>query len=154
LTETERNSAKGDAKEMVSGRKREYLEPRMVTEYWRQIRGTLIRQFQMVKRSASCGLRYADALIILGGRHHELRGQEKHRMEIKSKRVVVVQAKAWRIGMYLMGQGVFSAKLMKRFKPKSVKSVMLCTENDTALEPLLAQFRDVEVRVMKVPQRS
>ncbi len=139
---------------MVTKRKREFLEPLMVDEYWKDTRGTLIQQFQMVKGTASCGRRLADALIILGGKHHELLGRARGKVDIKGKRVVVVQAKVGRLGMYVMGQGVFSAKLMKRFKPKSVKSVILCTENDAVLEPLLAQFRDVEVRVMNVPKRS
>ena len=139
---------------MVSKPKREYLEPLMVDKYWKETGGTLISQFQMVKRTASCGNRVADALIILGGKHHKLLGRARGEVDIKGKRVVVVQAKAGQLGMYLMGQGVFSAKLMKRFKPKSVKSVMLCAENDAVLEPLLAQFRDVEVRVINLPNKS
>jgi hypothetical protein len=129
--------------------KRKDLEKPMVHKYWNGLKGgTLIRQFEMVKRSASCGRRVADALIILGGEHRELRGEYKPEDVVKGKRVVVVQAKTGRLGMYLMGQGVFSVGLMKRLKPKSVKSVMLCNQGDEALEPLLARFGNVEAKVM------
>ena len=65
------------------------------------------------------------------------------------KDIVVIQAKAMRLGMYLMGQAVFSAELMKRFEPRSVRSVILCTKDDALLRPLLAPFPDVEVVVME-----
>ena len=44
---------------MVTKRKRDYPEPRMVDKYWKDTRGTLISQFEMVKRTASCGNRVA-----------------------------------------------------------------------------------------------
>lgn len=47
--------------------------------------------------------------------------------------------------MYLMGQAVFSAELMKRFKPRSIRSVALCEKNDALLGPLLERFPSVEV---------
>ena len=67
-------------------------------------------------------------------------------MSIEGKDVIVVQAKRGRLGMYLMGQAVFSAELIKRFKkPKSLKSVIPCEKDDAVLRPLLASFGDVEV---------
>ncbi len=62
--------------------------------------------------------------------------------------VIVVQAKAKRLGLYLMGQTLFSAELIKRFNPASVKSVALCSKGDSELEPLLAPYPHVEVVVM------
>jgi hypothetical protein len=38
---------------------------------------------------------------------------------------VIVQTKANRLGMYLLGQAFFSAQLMRRFHPRSVESVAL-----------------------------
>ena len=75
------------------------------------------------------------------------RGQRS--ISIEGKDVIVVQAKAGRLGMYVMGQGVFSLGLMKRLKPKSVRSVILCEDDDAVLGPLLKQFPDVEVVLIK-----
>jgi hypothetical protein len=47
--------------------------------------------------------------------------------------------------MYLMGQALFSIDLMKPFKPKSIKSVALCTKDDVILRPLLEKYENVEV---------
>jgi hypothetical protein len=46
-----------------------------------------------------------------------------------------------------MGKGVFSGELIKRFKPRSARSVMLCTKDDATLRPLLAPFANVEVEI-------
>jgi hypothetical protein len=62
--------------------------------------------------------------------------------------VIVVQAKASRLGMYLMGQALFSAELIRRFRPASVRSVALCTADDAVLRPLLEPYPHVEVVVM------
>ena len=70
---------------------------------------------------------------------------------MEGKDVIVVQAKANRLGMYLMGQTLFSAQLVRRFKPKSVRSVALCTANDEILRPLLEKYKGMEVVV--VPKR-
>jgi hypothetical protein len=42
--------------------------------------------------------------------------------------------------MYLMGQALFSPELLKRFKPKRVTSVALCTKDDNILRPLLERY--------------
>jgi hypothetical protein len=60
----------------------------------------------------------------------------------------VVQAKAHRLGIYLMGQILFSAQLMKRFKPASILAVALCNKDDSVLKPSLLRYADVKVVVM------
>lgn len=45
-----------------------------------------------------------------------------------------------------MGQALFSAELIRRFNPASVRSVALCTA-DNALRPLLGPYPHVEVVV-------
>ncbi len=62
--------------------------------------------------------------------------------------VIVVQAKASRLGMYLMGQALFSAELVKRFNPRTIRSIALCYEDDSVLRPLLNPFPHVEVIVL------
>jgi len=60
----------------------------------------------------------------------------------------VIQEKAHRLGMYLMGQTLFSTQLMKRFKPSSVRSVALCMKDDSVLRPLLERYKGMEMVVM------
>ncbi len=69
-------------------------------------------------------------------------------VSLKGEDVIVVQAKAMRLGMYLMGQTFFSAELIKRFGPASVRSVALCTKDDSLLRPLLEQYPGMEVVVL------
>jgi hypothetical protein len=109
------------------------------------------KKFLLVKGDAASGPRRADAIIVL--EHDRVRLPKGQRaVNIEGKNVIVIQAKAERLGMYLMGQGVFSVELIKRFRPKSAKSVILCTNDDATLRPLLAPFPNVEVEVMKLDE--
>ncbi len=63
-----------------------------------------------------------------------------HEVEIQGKDVVVIQTKANRLGMNLLGQAVFSAELMKSYNPKSIRSVAICILGDSVLEPLANKF--------------
>ena len=47
--------------------------------------------------------------------------------------ITVIQAKARRLNMPLMGQTFFSAKLMERYAPASIHSVALCLQDDPEL---------------------
>ena len=112
-------------------------ETPMILEYWERIGGALIEEFQLVKGDAESGPRRADAVIVLGEERKRLpKGQRA--VNIEGKDVIVIQAKAQRLGMYVMGQGVFSLRLIERFKPKSAQSVILCIDGDATLMPLLA----------------
>jgi hypothetical protein len=66
-------------------------------------------------------------------------------VSIEGKDIIVVQTKRGRLGMYLMGQAFFSAELMKRFNPKSIKSVALCEKYDAVLGPMIGKYPDIEV---------
>ena len=116
----------------------------MILRYWDRVGGTLIEEFQMVKGDALCGPRRADAVIVLNAERCRM-PVGRRTVKITGKDVIVVQAKKMQLGMYLMGQAIFSAELMKRFRPKSVRSVILCEKDDAVLRPLLARFRNVEV---------
>jgi hypothetical protein len=69
-------------------------------------------------------------------------------VSLEGEEVIVVQAKSSRLGMYLMGQALFSAELTKRFHPASVRSVALGRKDDAVLRPLLEQYPGMEVVVM------
>lgn len=44
-----------------------------------------------------------------------------------------------------MGQTLFSMELMRRFNPRSMKSVALCSQDDEILRPLLEKYPDMQV---------
>jgi hypothetical protein len=118
-------------------------ETTLTRRFWHSIGGLSIEEFPAVKGSKNNGRRLIDAIIVPG---EEKRIASHKEVSLKDKDIIVVQTKASRLGMYLMGQAVFSAKLMERFKPRSIRSVAICTKGDAVLEPLLAPY-DVEVVV-------
>jgi hypothetical protein len=75
-----------------------------------------------------------DGLIVLGG---ERCIAAAHEVDIRDRDVVIVQAKAMRLGMYLMGQTLFSRELVRPFGPRSIESVALCAKDDEVMRPLL-----------------
>jgi hypothetical protein len=107
---------------------------------------TLIQEFQAVPRMPSAGRRLLDALILPTQPKRQAHWRE---VQIEGQEVIVVQAKAQRLGMYLMGQGIFSAELIRRrFRPKSVRSVILCIRDDAVLRSLLQSHPEVEVVIL------
>jgi hypothetical protein len=70
-------------------------------------------------------------------------------VKLEGKDVIVVQAKKIRLRMCVMGLAVFSAELIKRFGPRSVKSIILCEKDDAVMRPLLSGFPNAEVVVMR-----
>lgn len=50
--------------------------------------------------------------------------------------------------MYLMGQTLFSAELMKKFKPNSMRAIALCNKDDSVLRPLLERYPGMEVVII------
>ena len=96
-------------------------ETPLTRAYWKNIGGTLIEEFPAVRATKDNGPRYIDAVIILGEETKKAKFKE---VKIKGKDVICVQTKAGRLGMCLMGQALFSEKLMRRFEPRSIKSVV------------------------------
>ena len=55
--------------------------------------------------------------------------------------IVVVQTKASRLGMYLLGQAFFSRELIKdRFAPRSIRMIALCAIDDAILHSIAERF--------------
>lgn len=119
-------------------------ETPMTRWYWQQVGGTLIEEFAAVRRSANCGARLLDGVIIKGGEPRIARQAE---VNLEGKDVIVVQTKAERLGMYLMSQVFFSAQLIEAFNPRSVTSVALCSRDDSVLRPLSEQYPGMRVVV-------
>ena len=115
--------------------------------YWQQVGGTLVEEFPAVNRTPTCERRAIDAIIILNRETCIAHWSEIDLNDIKDQDIIVVQTKAERLGMYLMGQTFFSAKLMERFNPRSVTSVALVKQDDSVLRPLLEAFPNMKVVV-------
>jgi hypothetical protein len=120
------------------------LETPMTRWYWQQVGGTLIEEFCAVPRTSTCGARLLDGVIIKGG---EFRIAPRSEVSVEGQDIVVVQTKAGRLGMYLMGQAFFSAQLMMRFRPRSVESVAVVAQDDNVLRPLFEQYEGMRVVV-------
>lgn len=103
------------------------LESPITERFWeKHIGGTFIPEYQLVKSTDSSGRRLADAIILPD--EDRKRGHWRE-YPLKGQRVVVVQTKATRIGMSLMGQTIFSKELVKKLGAKTVRSIALCTAN-------------------------
>jgi hypothetical protein len=124
------------------------LETPMIRWYWQQVGGTLVEEFCAVERSGSCATRLLDGVII---KDAPFEIAPRRDVSVKDRDIIVVQAKAKRLGMYLMGQTFFSAQLMERLGPRSVESVALVTRNDEVLRPLLEQYPGMRVVVYPAP---
>jgi hypothetical protein len=119
-------------------------ETPIIRWYWNQIGGTLIEEFPAVFQTSTCGQRLLDAVILP---KRETRIARWREVSLEGEDVIVVQAKASRLGMYLMGQTFFSAQLIRKFRPASVRAVAPCIADDSVLRPLLEQYPEMEVIV-------
>lgn len=119
-------------------------EKPMIEKYWAEVGGTIVYEFCMVNRTAINGVRYLDALILPNG---ETKIAKQSEVAIEGADVILVQAKNSRLGMYLMGQTLFSVELMRRFKPATIRSIALCRQDDAVLSPFFASFSEIEVVV-------
>lgn len=119
-------------------------ETPLTRRYWKSVGGTLIEEFPAVTRSNDRGRRLIDGVIIVGGENKIARAKG---VDLEGKDIIVIQTKARRLGMYLIGQALFSPKLMRKFKPRSIKSVAICTKSDAELLPLLKSYKTIEVVV-------
>ena len=112
-------------------------ETPLTRRYWEEVGGTLVEELPAVFRGTGNAQRLLDGLIIQGEPKVIAKATE---VTIKGKKIIVLQTKANRLGMNFMGQAIISKKLMERFKPKSIRSVAICTEGDSVLEPLLEDY--------------
>lgn len=112
-------------------------ETPLTRRYWDEVGGTLVEEFPAVLRGPGNAQRLIDGVIILGEPKRIAKPSESY---IKGKDIIVLQTKANRLGMNLMGQAIVSKKLMERFEPKSIRSIAICSEGDSVLEQFLADY--------------
>jgi hypothetical protein len=120
------------------------MRERPMTEaLWRHLGGLFIPEYPLVQRGPGQGRRCADAVILPCPTPKQIRPEDMP--SIIGRRVTVVQTKATPLGMNVMGQALFSARLAWIAGAKSVRSIVLCPSSDAALEPLLAEFPELEL---------
>jgi hypothetical protein len=121
------------------------LETPMTLRYWEEVGGTLVEEFCVVPQGPGHSRRLVDAVIL--PRREYRRAARGEKVNLTGQDVIVVQTKSHRLGMYLLGQALFSRILLEeRFSPRSVRSVALCSVDDSVLRPLAERF-GVEVVV-------
>jgi hypothetical protein len=119
-------------------------ETPMTRWYWEKVGGLLVKEFPLVGSKPFQGKRHLDGLIVLD--EPKSISDYKH-FDITGKDVMVIQAKAKRLGMYLMGQCLFSRDLVMQLGARTVRSVAIGTKDDSALRPLLEAHAGCEVVV-------
>jgi len=119
----------------------------MTSRYAERMGGTLLLEYPIIWQRPGVGWRRVDAIIIQDRRPQV--PTEDGRISLDGHDVIVVQTKAHRLAMPVLGQALFSRDLVIReFKPTSVRTVALCTGDDTALNPIAKRYRiDVEFEV-------
>ncbi len=120
-------------------------EDPMIETYWKRVGGTLIKEYPIVSKTPTSARRLLDAIILP---KHKLKIASPHEVDLKNQDVIIVQAKASRLGMYLMGQAFFSAQIVKRYKPKSILSVALCNKDDCVLRPVFEKHKGMKVEII------
>ena len=145
---------------------------------WKEEGGTLIEEFPAVRprgRNSPFGKRNLDGVIVLDkqGKHITEKDGLKvngeilrppkngslHEVKIEGREIIIVQTKMkdggrlYRLGMYLLGQALFSKDLMEPFQPKDIQSVAVCSKHDTVMEKLARKYEiDVYVPRLHTPQ--
>jgi hypothetical protein len=115
------------------------LETPMTLRYWKRVGGTLLQEYLIVEPSQGVGPRRVDAIIVLDG-DTRIASKGEH-IALDGHDLIVVQTKAYRLGMYLLGQAFFSRLLVAdHFTPRSLRTVALCAIDDAVLRPLGERF--------------
>jgi hypothetical protein len=121
-------------------------ETPMTEWYWRthnEGKGLLIREFPAVEggKGRAQGKRHIDGVIICGKKNGNRKGRKGDQAKVEGKKVIVIQSKAKRLGMYLIGQTIVSRELMKALGAKVVLSVAVHRKDDPVMRKVLESFR-------------
>jgi uncharacterized protein (DUF608 family) len=129
-------------------------ETPMTRWYWRTMnkrKGLLIEEFAAVKKDRSNGKnkRHIDGVIVLGEKAERRGPRKDDRKLVDGKQVIVIQSKARRLGMSLIGQVVVSCKLLESLGADVIKSVGVCKEDDKVLHEVLKTFEKCEAIIYR-----
>lgn len=116
-------------------------------KFWSNQGGLLIEEFHAISSDSkrNIGKRVIDGIIVLG-ETTSMQSGGTHQFE--GKDLIIVQTKPGRVGMYLMGQAYFSREIMRRYSPRSLRTVALCGAHDPEMEALCA---DAGIEVFVIP---
>lgn len=120
-------------------------ESPLLRRYWQQVGGVLVEEFPAVRAAADRAPRYIDGIII---HCTETRVARPRDVTIRGAHITIVQVKRGRLGMYLMGQALFSIDLVLPFGPASWRSIALCEKTDAVLQPLFERHANCHVVVI------
>jgi len=114
--------------------------------YWESVGGLLIEEYLAIppSKDKTNGKRLIDGVIVLG---EEKAKQHGGAFNFEGRDIIAIQTKSTRLGMYLMGQAFFTREILKRFKPKTIKTVAICGKGDTEME-ILCEKEKIEVVIM------
>lgn len=115
-------------------------ERELTVRYWCDIGGTLIEEFRAVSRTKDQGDRWIDGVIVFDGQKRRLTNEEYDSADIAGKDIIVVQTKTGRVRMSLLGQALFSMRLMERFNPRTIRTVAVCGRPDAILCPIAEEY--------------
>ena len=122
-------------------------ETPLTHRYWKRKGGTLLEEYCVVRSRPGVSPRWVDGIIILGGEHRIGSKKEHESLDLNGQDLIVVQTKTGRLGMYLLGQALFSRELVREHcRPRSVRTVALCGRDDDVLHPI-AEYFGIEVTV-------
>jgi hypothetical protein len=113
-------------------------ETAMTRACWRKIGGALCEEYPLVKNGKANGWRKVDGLIVLG--EPTKRAPCAAYPNLKSRDIVLLQTKASRLGMSVMGQTLFSRELALALGAKSVRAIAVVKRTDAVLEPLAKKY--------------
>jgi hypothetical protein len=117
-------------------------ETPMTRRFHKRVGGTLYEEFYV-------GGRWLDGVIVCGPyqpppKECPMSGE---RINLDGLDIIIVEAKARRLGRNLLGQAIGSAYFVnKYFAPRHVRNVVLCAVDDPELRPLFA-LHGIEVFV-------
>lgn len=116
--------------------------------YWKKTGGLLIEEFEVVPKVAGHARRLLDGVIVLNEKPSIHKGKK---YPVEGKDVMVIQTKSGRLGMYLMGQAIFSVELLKKHRPKSIRAIAICGKDDDILHPIALQYG---IEVVVIPDKN
>jgi hypothetical protein len=130
------------------GRGEAVLRHQKTRRYWQRMGGTLLEKYCLVPASRGIhGRQVVDAIIIMDSGCRIASRAEHGVFSLDGCDLIIVNTSAGRVGMYLLGQALFSREVIKeRFAPRSVRAVALCADSDAVLCPI-AEGHGIEVVV-------
>lgn len=111
-------------------------ETPLTRRFWQELgAGTLVHEFQAIRRTSKQGNREIDGVIILGTSLQEVTGKERGPWQsVEGRDIICVQTKAATLSVHLIEQAYFSKELLLRHgRARTVQTVALCTADSLTL---------------------